>query len=281
MWAPGGRHQPARPVRGAHQGHHQRDHRQRGRDPAVHRRAAHDDGRGRWRRPHERRGPVEARARAWSDQPARHHHPDEYREHIEMDAALERRFQPIQVDQPTTEECISILRGIKKTTRSTTTSRSHDDALIAATKMTSRYIPDRALPDKAIDAIDEAASRLRIEMDSKPTELDHIERRIFNLESEHQTLLNEDSAKTPWPRASASSSTWPRFRSRPRRCTRVGAARSTLLDKLTQQKEEYDAARARCEATRKESSGAPPRSNTPCSPKSRQASTPPERIRTR
>ncbi len=166
---------------------------------------------------------------------------DEYRENIEVDPALERRFQPIQVEEPSTEECISILRGIKQNYEIHHNVQIQDEALIAATKMTSRYIPDRALPDKAIDAIDEAASRLRIEIDSKPTELDNVERRIFNLESEHQTLLNEVSQDA--------AATRKRIENEIEELQKVAQemhlrweGEKRLLDQLTQQKEEFDAA---------------------------------------
>lgn len=176
---------------------------------------------------------------------------DEYREHIEVDTALERRFQPIQVDQPSTEECISILRGIKQNYEIHHNVQIHDDALIAATKMTSRYIPDRALPDKAIDAIDEAASRLRIEMDSKPTELDNVERRIFNLESEAQTLLNEVSEDAVATRERIALDIVGLQKQAKEMHTRWEGEK-TLIDKLTKQKEEYDAAEGEMqEATHK------------------------------
>jgi ATP-dependent Clp protease ATP-binding subunit ClpB len=121
---------------------------------------------------------------------------DEYRQYIEVDPALERRFQPILVEEPSIEECVSILRGIKQTYEIHHAVQINDPALIAAVKMTARYITDRALPDKAIDAIDEAASRLRLQIDSKPAELDRQERRIFSLEQERQTLLAEDTSET-------------------------------------------------------------------------------------
>ena len=116
---------------------------------------------------------------------------DEYREHIEKDAALERRFQPIYVDEPTVEETISILRGLKERYEVHHGVRIQDAALVAAAVLSHRYISDRFLPDKAIDLIDEAASRLRMEIDSMPAELDEIERRIMQLQIEQQALRKE------------------------------------------------------------------------------------------
>ncbi len=116
---------------------------------------------------------------------------DEYREYIEADAGLERRFQTILVEEPSVDQCVSILRGIKQRYEIHHGVQINDSALVAAAKMTDRYITDRALPDKAIDAIDEAASRLRLEIDSKPTELDEVERRISNIEVELQALADE------------------------------------------------------------------------------------------
>ncbi len=121
---------------------------------------------------------------------------DEYRQYIEADKALERRFQPIQVEEVTIEGCVSILRGIKHQYEIHHGVQIEDDALIAAAKMTARYIMDRSLPDKAIDAIDECASNLRLEIDSKPHELDAVERRIHNLEVERQTLAGATNPET-------------------------------------------------------------------------------------
>ncbi len=116
---------------------------------------------------------------------------DEYREHIEKDAALERRFQPILIDEPSVEETISILRGLKERYEVHHGVRIQDSAVIAAATLSDRYISDRFLPDKAIDLIDEAASRLRMEIDSKPAELDEIDRRIMQLEIEREALKKE------------------------------------------------------------------------------------------
>ena len=113
---------------------------------------------------------------------------DEYRKHIEKDAALERRFQPVTVAEPSVEDAIAILRGLKGSYEVHHGVRIQDAAIIAAAMLSQRYIADRFLPDKAIDLIDESASRLRIEIDSLPTEIDEVERRIMQLEIEHQAL---------------------------------------------------------------------------------------------
>jgi len=116
---------------------------------------------------------------------------DEYRQHIEKDAALERRFQPVLVDEPNVEDTISILRGLKERYEVHHGVRIQDGAVIAAATLSDRYISDRFLPDKAIDLIDEAASRLRTEIDSKPTELDKIDRAIMQLDIEREALKKE------------------------------------------------------------------------------------------
>jgi len=119
---------------------------------------------------------------------------DEYREHVEKDAALERRFQPVYVDEPSVEDTISILRGLKERYEVHHGVRITDSAVIAAATMSDRYITDRFLPDKAIDLIDEAGSRLRMEIDSKPEELDRIDREIMQLEIEREALKKEKDA---------------------------------------------------------------------------------------
>jgi ATP-dependent Clp protease ATP-binding subunit ClpB len=116
---------------------------------------------------------------------------DEYRKHIEKDAALERRFQPVLVDEPSVEDTISILRGLKERYEVHHNVRIMDAAVIAAAMLSHRYIADRFLPDKAIDLIDEAASRLRMEITSDPAELDEIKRRIMQLEIEREALKKE------------------------------------------------------------------------------------------
>ena len=116
---------------------------------------------------------------------------DEYKKHIEKDAALERRFQPVMVDEPTVEDTISILRGLKERYELHHGVRIKDSALVAAAVLSHRYITDRFLPDKAIDLIDEAGARLRTEIDSMPAELDEITRRILQLEIEREALKKE------------------------------------------------------------------------------------------
>ncbi len=116
---------------------------------------------------------------------------DEYRKYIEKDAALERRFQPVYVDEPSVEDTISILRGLKERYEVHHGVRITDSAVIAAATLSHRYITDRKLPDKAIDLIDEAAARLRMQIDSKPEELDNLDRQIMQLEIEREALKKE------------------------------------------------------------------------------------------
>ncbi|KGK85928.1 ATP-dependent chaperone ClpB [Clostridium sp. HMP27] len=117
---------------------------------------------------------------------------DEYRKYIEKDKALERRFQPVIVDEPTVEDSISILRGLKEKFEIHHGVRIHDSAIVSAAKLSSRYIQGRYLPDKAIDLIDEAAAMIRSEIDSLPTELDVIKRKIFQMEIEKEALSKEE-----------------------------------------------------------------------------------------
>ncbi|MEK7402466.1 MAG: ATP-dependent chaperone ClpB [Gemmatimonadota bacterium] len=127
---------------------------------------------------------------------------DEYREHVEKDSALERRFQPVYVGEPTVESTIAILRGLKERYEAHHGVRITDDAIIAAATLSHRYIGDRFLPDKAIDLLDEASSRLRIEIDSMPQEIDEVERRIMQLEIE-RTALQKEKDKTAVERRKA------------------------------------------------------------------------------
>ena len=117
---------------------------------------------------------------------------DEYRKYIEKDAALERRFQPVQVDEPTVEDTIAILRGLKDRYEQFHHVTIHDNALVAAATLSNRYITDRFLPDKAIDLVDEACAMIRTEMDSVPAELDEVNRKIIQLEIEETALKKED-----------------------------------------------------------------------------------------
>jgi len=119
---------------------------------------------------------------------------DEYRKHVEKDAALARRFQPVFVDEPTVEDTISILRGLKEKYELHHGVRITDSAIVAAATLSNRYISDRFLPDKAIDLVDEASSRLRMQIDSKPEELDELDRRIIQLKIEQEALKKETDA---------------------------------------------------------------------------------------
>ncbi len=119
---------------------------------------------------------------------------DEYRQHIEKDAALERRFQPVLVDQPTVEDTVSILRGLRERFEVHHGVKIQDNALVAAATLSNRYITERFLPDKAIDLVDEACAMLRTEIDSLPSELDSISRRVMQLEIEEQALKKEKDA---------------------------------------------------------------------------------------
>ncbi len=116
---------------------------------------------------------------------------DEYRKHVEKDAALARRFQPVMVSEPTVEDTISILRGLKEKYEQHHKVRISDSALVASAVLSNRYITDRFLPDKAIDLMDEAASRLRMQVDSKPEELDELDRRIIQMKIEREALKKE------------------------------------------------------------------------------------------
>jgi len=126
---------------------------------------------------------------------------DEYRKHIEKDAALERRFQPVMVEQPSVEDTISILRGLKQRYEVHHGVRIQDSALVAAAILSNRYITDRFLPDKAIDLVDEAASRRRVELDSTPSEIDTLDRRIRQLQVEYEALKKETDAASRERRA--------------------------------------------------------------------------------
>ena len=117
---------------------------------------------------------------------------DEYREYIEKDAALERRFQPVMVDEPTVEDTISILRGLKERYEVFHGVKITDSALVSAAVLSNRYISDRFLPDKAIDLVDEACALIKTELDSMPTELDELHRRVMQMEIEETALKKED-----------------------------------------------------------------------------------------
>src|SRR5690606_37884572 len=116
---------------------------------------------------------------------------DEYRKHVEKDAALARRFQPVFVKEPTVEDTVSILRGLEEKYEQHHAVSISDSALVSAASLSDRYITDRFLPDKAIDLVDEAASRLRMQVDSKPEELDEVDLRIMQLKIEREALKKE------------------------------------------------------------------------------------------
>ena len=139
---------------------------------------------------------------------------DEYRKHIEKDAALARRFQPVFVSEPSVEDTISILRGIKEKYELHHGVRITDAAIVAAATLSNRYITDRFLPDKAIDLMDEAAARLRMEVDSKPEEIDELDRRIIQLKIEREALKKEnDPPRTTGCKSSSRSwRSWSRNR---------------------------------------------------------------------
>ena len=141
---------------------------------------------------------------------------DEYRQHIEKDPALERRFQPVLVEEPSVEDTIGILRGLKERYEVHHGVRIQDPALVAAAVLSDRYVTGRFLPDKAIDLIDESASRLRIEIDSMPVEIDEVERRIRQLEIEKAALGKETRPGVEGPaRAARGGAREPARRSAP------------------------------------------------------------------
>ena len=174
---------------------------------------------------------------------------DEYRQYIEKDAALERRFQKVQVDQPSVEDTIAILRGLKERYEIHHGVTISDPALVAAAKLSHRYITDRQLPDKAIDLIDEAASRIRMEIDSKPEVMDKLERRLIQLKIEQEALSREtDEASRKRLEALEEIATLDReYTELDARWTEEKAARSGA----TQIKENLDAARSELEAARR------------------------------
>ncbi len=128
---------------------------------------------------------------------------DEYRKHVEKDAALARRFQPVFVDEPSVEDTVSILRGLKEKYEQHHQVRITDSAIVAAATLSNRYITDRFLPDKAIDLVDEASARLRMQVDSKPEELDELDRRIIQLKIEQEALKKENAMRLEGPAEAA------------------------------------------------------------------------------
>lgn len=139
---------------------------------------------------------------------------DEYRKHVEKDAALARRFQPVMIEEPTVQDTVSILRGLKEKYEVHHGVRIADSAIVSAANLSNRYITDRFLPDKAIDLMDEASARLRMQIDSKPEALDEIDRRAIQLKIEAEALKKERTMppRSVWRRSPRRSPNWNRAR---------------------------------------------------------------------
>ena len=176
---------------------------------------------------------------------------DEYRKHVEKDAALARRFQPVMVTEPTVEDTISILRGIKEKYELHHGVRISDSALVAAATLSHRYITDRFLPDKAIDLMDEAASRLRMEVDSKPEELDAIDRQVLQLQIEAEALKKEEDAASR-DRLEKLEKELSGLMERSSEMTAKWQAERDSLEAARGLKEELDRARAELEVVKRE-----------------------------
>jgi ATP-dependent Clp protease ATP-binding subunit ClpB len=176
---------------------------------------------------------------------------DEYTKYIEKDAALERRFQPVTVGEPTVQDTIAILRGLKERYEVHHGVSIQDSALIAAATLSHRYIADRFLPDKAIDLVDEAASKIRIEIDSLPTEIDEVDRRVMQLKIELESLRKEkgDSAKE---RREAIESELGELESRSAEMKRQWQAEKDAISGVSETKERLDAARTEMERAERE-----------------------------
>jgi ATP-dependent Clp protease ATP-binding subunit ClpB len=176
---------------------------------------------------------------------------DEYTKYIEKDAALERRFQPVTVGEPTVEDTIAILRGLKGRYEEHHGVRIQDSALIAAATLSHRYIADRFLPDKAIDLIDEASSRLRIEIDSVPTEIDEVNRRVMQLEIE-LTSLKKEKDESSKQRRDAIEAELAELRERSAEMTAQWEREKQALQGVSATKERLEAARAEAERAERE-----------------------------
>ena len=176
---------------------------------------------------------------------------DEYRKHVEKDAALARRFQPIVVEEPTVEDTISILRGIKDKYEMHHGVRISDSALVAASTLSHRYITDRFLPDKAIDLMDEAASRLRMEVDSKPEELDQLDRQILQLQIEAEALKKETD-KASKDRLKKLEKELSKLQEESASFTAKWQAERSKLDSMQEMKEQLDQARADLEIAKRD-----------------------------
>ncbi|SDX51321.1 ATP-dependent chaperone ClpB [Litoreibacter albidus] len=176
---------------------------------------------------------------------------DEYRKHVEKDAALARRFQPVMVAEPTVEDTVSILRGIKEKYELHHGVRISDSALVAAAELSHRYITDRFLPDKAIDLVDEAASRLRMEVDSKPEELDALDRQILQLQIEAAALEKEDDAASV-DRLETLQKELSDLQERSSEMTAAWQAERDKLEGARELKEKLDRARAELDIAKRE-----------------------------
>ncbi len=176
---------------------------------------------------------------------------DEYREYIEKDQALTRRFQPVYANEPTVLETISILRGIKEKYEVHHGIKIKDSALVAAATMSNRYITDRFLPDKAIDLIDEAASRLKIEVESKPAELDEIDRKIIQLKIESEALKKEDDDASK-KRLEAVNLQLSELEKKSLEITSLWSAEKSKLNKVNELKSKIDAAKFAAEKAQRE-----------------------------
>ncbi|WP_149141553.1 ATP-dependent chaperone ClpB [Gemmobacter caeruleus] len=176
---------------------------------------------------------------------------DEYRKYVEKDPALARRFQPVMVEEPTVEDTISILRGIKEKYEMHHGVRISDAALVAAATLSHRYITDRFLPDKAIDLVDEAASRLRMEVDSKPEELDALDRQILQLQIEAEALKKEDDAASR-DRLEKLEKELADLQDQSATMTAKWQAERDTLEQARELKEQLDRARAELEQAKRE-----------------------------
>ncbi|MCH7229402.1 ATP-dependent chaperone ClpB [Glycomyces sp. L485] len=177
---------------------------------------------------------------------------NEYREHIEKDAALERRFQQVYVGEPSIEDTVAILRGLKERYEVHHGVRITDSALVAASQLSARYIPDRFLPDKAIDLVDEAASRLRIEIDSRPEAIDEVERAVRRLEIEETALQNETDDPASAERLSALQRELADARERLSALSRQWESEKGRISKVSDLKEQLDDLRTQAERAERE-----------------------------
>ena len=176
---------------------------------------------------------------------------DEYTKYIEKDAALERRFQPVTVGEPTVEDTIAILRGLKERYEVHHGVSIQDSALIAAATLSNRYIADRFLPDKAIDLVDEAASKIRIEIDSLPTEIDEVDRRVMQLKIERESLRKEKSDAAN-QRREAIEAELSELEDRSAEMKRQWEAEKQAISGISETKEKLDAARTEMERAERE-----------------------------